>query len=80
MSNPLKECPDQYYNTVNLFYTMIAGVRGMDKLDWYVIKLKVWNFKINKKKISSFDSKPINIRWIRTRSQPYWKIMSSIVL
>ena len=30
--------------------------------------------------LSSMASKPINIRWIRTDSQPYWKIMYSIVL
>ena len=30
--------------------------------------------------ISSFTIKPINIRWIRTGSQKYWKIMSNIVL
>ncbi len=29
---------------------------------------------------SSMASKPITIRWIRTGSQPYWKIMYSIVL
>ena len=30
--------------------------------------------------ISCIASKPIYIRWIRTGSQPYGKIMSSIVL
>ena len=30
--------------------------------------------------IYSPDSKPINICWIRTGSQPYWHIMYSIVL
>ncbi len=30
--------------------------------------------------ISSMASKPINIPWIRNGSQPYWKIMYSIVL
>ena len=29
---------------------------------------------------SSMASKPIDIRWTRTGSQPYWKIMYSIVL
>ena len=30
--------------------------------------------------ISSIGSKQINIGWIRTGSQPFWKIMYSIVL
>ena len=30
--------------------------------------------------LSSTASKPVNIRWIWTGSQPYWKIMYSIVL
>ena len=32
------------------------------------------------KEYSSMASKPSNIRWIRTGSQPYWKIINSIVL
>ena len=32
------------------------------------------------KLLFSMASKPINIRWIRTGSRPYWKIICSIVL
>ena len=42
--------------------------------DWYNIKSQFYQRKVR------MASKPIYIRWIITGSQPYWKIMHSIVL
>ena len=44
------------------------------------VRQPVWGKQKINKKISSMALKPINIRWIRTCSQSYWKIMFSIVL
>ena len=66
----------------------------IEKILYYIKKHFLWkkysNWKLDEaattiaiisegKYISNMDSKPINIRWIRTGSKPHWKIMYRII-
>ena len=67
--NPLQQNVSNLYALTDFFW--FADFKFRPYLDYVQNK--------NNFVISSRASKPINIRWIRTGSQPYWKIIYNII-